>query len=141
MNRKERREHAPQQGAAAPASPIDLGPMPVWDLGDLYPSAASKAVQDDLARAAAEAQRIKQDYQGKLAALAGDGAALAAAIAAYESLSDAIGKLGAYAGLLYAADTSDPEKAKFYGDIQDKLTAISTDLIFFELELNKIEAA
>ena len=141
MNSKERREHAPQQGAAAPSGPIDLGPMPLWDLADLYPGPASKAVQDDLARAAAEAQRIKQDYQGKLAALAGDGAALAAAIAAYESLSDTMGKLGSYAGLLYAADTSDPEKAKFYGDIQDKLTAISTNLIFFELELNKIEEA
>jgi oligoendopeptidase F len=125
----------------AASEPIDLGPMPVWDLTDLYLGRQSKAVQDDLERAAAEAQRIKQDYQGKLATLAGDGAALAEAIAAYESLSDTIGKLGSYAGLLYAADTSNPENAKFYGDIQDKLTAISTDLIFFELELNKIEEA
>jgi oligoendopeptidase F len=131
------------QGAPgwAASEPIDLGPMPVWDLTDLYLGRQSKAVQDDLERAAAEAQRIKQDYQGKLATLAGDGAALAEAIAAYESLSDTIGKLGSYAGLLYAADTSNPENAKFYGDIQDKLTAISTDLIFFELELNKIEEA
>ena len=66
---------------------------------------------------------------------------LAEAIAAYESLSDTIGRLGSYAGLLYAADTSDPENAKFYGDIQEKLTAITTDLIFFELELNKIDEA
>jgi oligoendopeptidase F len=115
--------------------------MPVWDLADLYPAPDSKAVQGDLEKAGAEARRIKKSYQGKLAALAGDGAALAEAIAAYESLSDTIGKLGSYAGLLYAADTSDPEKAKFYGDIQDKITAITTDLIFFELELNKIEDA
>ena len=47
---------------------------------------------------------------------------------AYESLSDTIGKLASYAGLLYAADTSDPAKTKFYGDIQDKITAITTDL-------------
>ena len=52
-----------------------------------------------------------------------------------------MGRLGSYAGLLYAADTSDPENAKFYGDIQEKLTAITTDLIFFELELNKIDEA
>ena len=66
---------------------------------------------------------------------------MAQAIAAYESLSDTIGKLGSYAGLLYAADTADPDKAKFYGDIQEKITTISTDLIFFELELNKIDDA
>src|SRR6185503_1542963 len=124
-----------------PVPAKDLGPMPVWDLADLYPAPDSKAVQGDLAKAATEAQRIKKNYQGKLAALAGDGAALAGAIAAYERLSDTIGKLGSYAGLLYAADTSDPEKAKFYGDLQDKITVITTDLIFFELELNKIEEA
>jgi oligoendopeptidase F len=119
----------------------DLGPMPAWDLTDLYPSPTSAAVQDDLAKAAAEARAIKERYQGKLVALGGDGAALAQAIAAYERLSDTIGKLGSYAGLLYAADTSDPAKAKFYGDIQEKITAITTDLIFFELELNRIDDA
>ena len=39
------------------------------------------------------------------------------------------------------ANQSDPERAKFYGDISEKLTAISTDLIFFELELNQIDDA
>ena len=85
-------------------------------------------------RPAAEAKAIQERYQGKLATLAKDGAQLAEAIAAYEALSDTLGKLGSYAGLLYAADTANPEHAKFYGDIQEKLTAITTDLIFFELE-------
>jgi oligoendopeptidase F len=126
------------RGQTADAA-TSLGSMPVWDLGDLYPSPTSQAVKDDLAKAASEARGIKDRYQGKLVALASDGAALAQAIAAYEGLSDTIGKLGSYAGLLYAADTSDLEKAKFYGDIQEKITAITTDLIFFELELNKID--
>src|SRR4029453_3979114 len=43
--------------------------------------------------------------------------------------------------LLYTADTTDPVKAKFYGDVQEKLTTISTDLVFFELELNQIAEA
>ena len=80
-------------------------------------------------------------YQGKLAELATDGAQLAQAIVRYEALSDTLGKLGSYAGLLYAADTANPEHAKFYGDIQEKLTAITTDLIFFELEINQIDDA
>jgi len=130
----------PEATPAVTADPA-LGPMPAWDLSDLYTSPTSQAVTDDLAKAAAEARAIKERYQGKLVALGGDGAALAQAIAAYESLSDTIGKLGSYAGLLYAADTSDPAKAKFYGDIQEKITAITTDLIFFELELNKIDDA
>ena len=130
---------SPAEGSLPKAQ--DLGSMPTWNLGDLYPSPNSKAVQADLKKAADAALAIKQRYQGKLGELAGDGARLAEAIAAYESLSDTIGRLGSYAGLLYAADTSNPENAKFYGDIQEKITAITTDLIFFELELNKIEEA
>jgi oligoendopeptidase F len=118
-----------------------LGLMPVWDLSDLYPGPNSEAVARDLARAASETERIKAVYQGKLAATARDPKRLAEAIAAYERLSDTVGRLGSYAGLLYAGDTSNPDNAKFYGDIQEKITAITTDLIFFELELNQIDEA
>ncbi len=50
-----------------------------------------------------------------------------------------MGKLGSYASLLYAANQADSARAKFYGDVSDKLTQVSTDLIFFELELNQID--
>ena len=130
---------ARQSGAAPEAA--DLGPVPEWDLSDLYKSTDDPAVARDLERAAAEAKRIKESYQGKLASLASDGAALADAIAAYEQLADLMGKLGSYAGLLYAANQGDPARAKFYGDISEKLTRISTDLIFVELELNQIDEA
>jgi oligoendopeptidase F len=113
--------------------------MPVWNLDDLYPGPHSEAVAADLRAAGAEARAILERYQGKLGELAKDGARLAEAVIRYEALSDTLGKLGSYAGLLYAADTANPEYAKFYGDIQEKITAITTDLIFFELEINKID--
>ena len=128
-------------GGASAAEQRDLGPIPEWNLSDLYASTEDPAIARDIERSTAEASRIKQSYQGKLADLATDGAALAEAIAAYERLSDALGKLGSYAGLLYAANQTDPARAKFYGDISEKLTTISTDLIFFELELNQIDEA
>jgi len=120
---------------------LDLGTMPVWDLRDLYPSPQSAEVQADLKKAAAEARRIKAAYEGKLAALARRGTPFGEAIAAYEALSDTLGKLGSYAGLLYASDRSSPEHARFYGNIQEQLTAITTDLLFFELEVNRLEDA
>ncbi len=126
---------APRPGE--PKEP-DLGQMPEWDLTDLYPSPDSEAVKTDLARATADAGRIRSTYQGRLAGLAATPGELAAAVVAYEQLSDLIGRLGSYAGLLYAANTADPARAKFYGDIQERITAITTDLIFFELELNAI---
>ena len=38
----------------------------------------------------------------------------------------------------YAGDTTDPARAKFYGDAQERVTEIASDLLFFELELNRL---
>ena len=119
----------------------DLGAMPQWDLNDLYPGPKSKFVTDDVERARGLAKALRERYQGRLVSLGLDGAALAQAIVAYESLGELLGRLGSFAGLLYAANTADPEHAKFYGDIQEQITAISSDLLFFELEVNKIAEA
>ncbi len=126
--------------AAAPASrAVDLGAMPEWDLSDLYTSPDAPEVSRDLEKGAADAKAMKERWQGKLVAAGSNGAKLAEAVKAYEDLSDLLGKLGSYAGLLYAANQTDPVRAKFYGDVSEKLTNISSDLLFFELELNQIE--
>ncbi|MEO1543071.1 MAG: M3 family oligoendopeptidase [Pseudomonadota bacterium] len=115
--------------------------MPEWDLSDLYPSPDSTELKSDIETAAETAARMKADYKDKLAELAKDGAGLVKVVKDYEQLADKMGRIGSYGGLLYAADQSDPVRAKFYGDITEKLTAISTDLIFLELELNQIDDA
>ena len=66
---------------------------------------------------------------------------LGTVIKSYEDLSDLMGKLASYAGLYYYANQADSERAKFYGDTNEALTRIGTDLIFFELELNQIDEA
>lgn len=132
--------------ASEPAAAEDagdlLGRMPEWDLSDLYDSPDSKELKNDLDKIEKEAGAFQQKYQGKLAELAGEGGAeLAESVRAYEALSDRLGRIGSYAGLLYAADTSDPDCAKFYGDIQEKLTGITTKLLFYALEFNRIDDA
>jgi oligoendopeptidase F len=121
-----------------------LGALPEWDLTHLYPAMDSPAFAADVERAAVEARRFAELYRGKLAALAARedaSAALAEAVKAYEGLEDLVGKIMSYAGLVYSGDTTDPQRAKFYGDTQDKVTAISTELLFFGLELNRIDEA
>ena len=51
------------------------------------------------------------------------------------------GRLSSYAYLRYALDTQNPAKAKFLGDIGQALTDLSTGLLFWELELNRIDDA
>ncbi|MEQ1652533.1 MAG: M3 family oligoendopeptidase [Hyphomicrobium sp.] len=127
--------------AEATAKADDLGQMPEWNLSDLYKSPDDVQVQNDIADASNDAMRMKAHYQGQLAGLAKDGAKLAIAVKDYERLSDLMGKLASYAGLYYAQKQADPARAKFYGDISEQLTKISTNLIFFELELNQIDDA
>ncbi len=127
--------------ATASAKETDLGAMPEWDLTALYARPDAPEIAADLARARSDAAHIKANYQGHLTTLAADGGKLLVAVKAYEALSDLIGRLGSYAGLLYAANTADPARAKFYGDIQEDITAITTDLVFFELEMNQIDPA
>jgi len=135
--------HSPAD-AATKAVATDLGALPEWNLDDLYPSPDSPAVSDDLARVLADARAFEEAQKGKLAGYVAPGgtvANLTAAIKTYEALQELLGRLMSFAGLLYAGNTTDPKRAKFYGDVQEKVTAASAHLLFFELELNRIEDA
>ena len=128
---------------AAPASVADgLGALPQWRLDDLYQGMDSPRFAADLERAGREAKAFAERWRGRLAGIAADagaGATLAEAVTGYEALQDLSGRVMSYASLLYASDTSDAKRAKFYGDAQEKVTALAGDLLFFELELNRLD--
>jgi oligoendopeptidase F len=131
-----------RNGAAAQAK--KLGDLPEWKLADLYEGTDSPQLKADLADSDRRADAMQARYAGKLAALLDGGkggAALAEAVREFEALNDLLGRIVSYAGLLYAADTSDPKRQKFFGDIQEKITAISSKLLFFPLELNRLDDA
>jgi oligoendopeptidase F len=120
------------------------GALPEWNLADLYGGLDDPAIKRDLDRADADCVAFEQAYKGKLAEMAAlpqGGAALAEAVARYEAIDDLIGRLGSYAGLIHAGNTVDPARNKFYGDVQERMTAASTHLLFFTLELNRIDDA
>jgi oligoendopeptidase F len=115
-----------------------FGALPVWDLSDLYPSKDGPEFKADLDKAAADAAAFESDYRGKLDGLTRAGK-LMEAIKRTEALGDLSGKLGSFAFLQYAQNTTDPDRAKFMGDTNEALTKLSTRVLFFELELNRIE--
>jgi oligoendopeptidase F len=119
--------------AAAP----NLGPLPEWNLADLYASPDAPEFAADMKKGEELSKAFAQKYRGKLASLGGG--ELAEALKDYEAISDLLGRTGSYAQLYYVGDTTDAKRGKFYGDVSAKLTEISTLLLFFELELNRIE--
>ena len=135
------RKSAVKKSPAAKASP---GKLPEWNLADLYSGIDAPEVVRDLDRMDADCIAFEQDYKGKLAeetAKDGGGAWLAAAVKRYEAIDDLAGRLGSYAGLVHAGDSVDPAISKFYGDVSERLTAASVHLLFFALELNRIDDA
>jgi len=121
-----------------------LGDLPEWNLKDLYPGLDSAEVKWDLENSETRVVEFEAEFKGKLAALAtrpDAGQALAAAVKRYEALDETMSRLMSYASLIYAGDTTDPVRAKFYGDMQERITAASLHLLFFTLELNRVDDA
>jgi len=126
---------APLDTGASPAE----GPLPVWDLSDLYRSPDDPALAADLDRAEADGAAFAKRLSGRLAGLSGE--ALAEAIAAYERVEEVLGRAMSYGQLVFAGDAQDPANGRFYQTLQERVTAISSHLLFFTLELNRLEDA
>lgn len=130
-------------GPSAATTDPKLGELPVWKLQDLYPSATSTAYVHDMEKAGKAAVAFEEKWKGKLAdaAVKTGEQGIGAALKEYEALEDLMGRIGSFAGLTYFSDTSNPVNGKLYGDAQAKLTEFSSHLLFFGLELNRIDDA
>jgi oligoendopeptidase F len=113
--------------------------LPEWDLSDLYPGRDSPELARDLAQLAADAASFRARYEGRLAALSG--AELAEAVAAYERMQEISGRIMSYAELTRSGNVADPEIARFSQTMHERINAISTEILFFTLELNRIDDA
>ncbi|MCC5972028.1 MAG: M3 family oligoendopeptidase [Pararhodobacter sp.] len=120
-----------------PAGGKDLGDLPSWDLTDLYPAPDAPEIARDLDWLDDACAGFAREYEGKLAAL--DAAGMLQCLRRYEEIDITAGRLMSYAGLRYYQNTTDSERAKFMADIQDRVTVATTPLVFFTLEINRID--
>ena len=56
---------------SASENAAELGPLPQWDLSDLYPGRDSPALKAALAESETGAKQFRGRYEGKLASLSG----------------------------------------------------------------------
>ncbi|MCW3477346.1 M3 family oligoendopeptidase [Limobrevibacterium gyesilva] len=113
--------------------------LPTWDLADLYPGPDSPELAAALDGAEQAAKDFATAHAGRLAAM--PGRELAAAIAGYEGIEEVLGRVMSYAQLLFSGDSNDPAIGRFYQSMNERVTAISSRLIFFVLELNRLDDA
>ena len=115
----------------------NLGDLPEWDLSDLYTAPDASELSDDLNWLEAECATFAVDYEGKLLELSAD--EMMTCVVRNEKISTVAGRVMSYAGLRYYQMTTDGERTKFLSDCQEKITKFTTPLVFFSLELNRLE--
>ncbi len=130
------------QPTSAPDGSTAIGaeasqPLPTWNLDDLYVGRDDPRLEADLATTAESAKFFARQNAGRLADM--PGVELAAAIDAYQSIDETLGRAMSFAQLLFSADSTNPEAGQFYQQIMERCTLISADTLFFRLELNRIE--
>ena len=124
-------------GAKKARKTAGFGKLPAWNLADLYASPDAPQLKADLAWAREQAKKFRAMFEGKLAGL--NGKALGEAIARYEEIAERLQKIMSYAYLRYAANVGDAKIGAFFQTMQEQVSDISTDTLFFALELNKID--
>ena len=135
-----RRRPAFHQARSIAASEASAA-VPSWNLADLYAGMDAPSYAADLAQSARDAERFATNYRGQLPAIveaSNGGQRLTEAIQAYERLEEVLGRVASFAQLVFTEDTSDPARTKFLADAQDRVTTVSSNLLFFVLELNGI---
>ncbi|WP_265499867.1 M3 family oligoendopeptidase [Paracoccus beibuensis] len=114
----------------------DFGNLPEWDLTDLYPAPDSLELAADVDKLDGLVQQFAGDYRGKLADLTPQ--QMLTCIQTYEQIDILAGRIMSYVGLRYYQNTTDPLRAKQMGDLQGQITDLTTPLVFFSLEFNRV---
>ncbi len=117
----------------------EFGELPDWDLSALYSAPDAPEIAHDFAFLETACTDFAKTYEGKLAEL--DAANMLDCVRCYEKIDMVAGRLMSYAGLRYYQNSIDTERAKFLSDAQDKVTVATTPLVFFSLEMNRIDDA
>ena len=115
----------------------ELGQLPDWNLNDLYTSTDAKELVNDLNWLEKECNEFAKNYEGKLKFLSAD--EMLKCVVRNEKISSISGRIISYAGLLYYQKTTDADRAKFLSDMQEKITILTTKLVFFSLEINSLD--
>lgn len=117
--------------ATETASPDLLASDVSWNLEPLVDGRGPEGVDellDEAGRAATELTR----YRGRVGEL--DAGELAEVMEALAEVNERIERAGSYASLRFSVDTTDPERGALMQHVEERATAIGTELLFFELE-------
>lgn len=110
----------------------------VWDLKDLYSTGEQDKIPRDIEAALEAAKTFKTNYYGKIAAEDCTTTTLLNALRAYEKLIEQVYRPYAMATLLFSGDGRSDEYKALVAKVQDAVTRVTNEVLFFTLEIQKI---
>lgn len=107
-----------------------------WDLTHLLDGKGEEAIDEMLDQASRLANELASK-RGQIAQLSAS--ELATLMHDMAEVSELIGRVGSYAGLAFSTNMADPARGALVQKVQERATAISTELLFFDLEWAGLE--
>lgn len=123
-------------------APVKTESLPQWRLDDLYCDREDPRIETDLAKAQAANDELAR-LKGRFLAFRADplrlGELLDHGINLYETATNGLWSVGAYASMAASVARDDPAWSKFEADFRARSSQIAAESLFFTLELNQLE--
>jgi oligoendopeptidase F len=111
--------------------------LPLWDLTDFYAGMEDPQFQKDFDILNDLTQFFIKNYEGQINDTISP-KKLGESIIDFEKIKELGQKIMSFAGLQSYADTQDPTIQRFFQSTIERITSITTPLIFYTLDLNKL---
>ena len=111
--------------------------LPIWNLSEIYKDIKDPNIGKDIKEISKLSNEFLKKWKGRIKELSATD--FVNCIEKYQAINEAIYKIGTHSSLIFATNMEDPEISRYNSSISDQITEILSSLIFFTLELSKID--
>ena len=110
--------------------------LPVWDLTEIYTDIKDPKIKTDLKKIRDSSDKFVKKWKGKIKDL--NPSDFLSCIETYQKICENLHKIGTHSSLIFATNMEDAEISRYNSSVSDEFTEIFSSLIFFTLELSKV---
>ena len=110
--------------------------LPVWDLTEIYTDIKDPKITTDLKKIRDSSDKFVKKWKGKIKDL--NPSDFLSCIETYQKICENLHKIGTHSSLIFATNMEDAEISRYNSSVSDEFTEIFSSLIFFTLELSKV---
>ena len=111
--------------------------LPIWNLSEIYKDIKDPNIGKDIKEISKLSNEFLKKWKGRIKELSATD--FVNCIEKYQAINESIYKIGTHSSLIFATNMEDPEISRYNSSISDQITEILSSLIFFTLELSKID--